>query len=171
MPGFAFPQGREPVWAAKGRNIADFWAPEMHRVGNEYWLAFTARQGTNALAIGLARAPAPLGPWTDNGVPLITGKPLNTTGLGYDASMPQMSGGVIDSHLFIDGDGERYLFWKDDTNSIWPRPLAMLLRQHPDLIDKLFGVKPTAAPPPSLPRSCPLRTFSDRWCAFFSCTR
>jgi len=139
--GFAFPEGEEPAWAAKGRNVADFWAPEMHKVGEEYWLAFTARQATNALAIGLARAPAPLGPWTDNGAPLITGKPVNTTGLGYDPSIPQMSGGVIDSHLFIDVDDERYLFWKDDTNSIWPRPLAMLLRQHPGLIDKLFSTE------------------------------
>ena len=29
--------------------------------------------------------------------PLVTGKPVDTTGLGYDASQPQMSGGVIDS--------------------------------------------------------------------------
>jgi hypothetical protein len=136
--GFVFPEGHEPGWAAKGRNMADFWAPEMHRVGEQYWLVFTARQASNALAIGLARAPTPLGPWTDNGAPLITGKPVNTTGLGYDPSMPQMSGGVIDSHLFIDADGKRYLFWKDDTNSIWPRPLAMLLRQHPDLVKRLF---------------------------------
>ena len=32
-----------------------------------------------------------------------------------------MSGGVIDSHIFIDPDGDRYLFWKDDSNGIWPR--------------------------------------------------
>jgi hypothetical protein len=50
-----------------------------------------------------------------------------------------MSGGVIDSHLFVDAGGERYLFWKDDTNSIWPRPLAMLLSRHPELIDQLFA--------------------------------
>ena len=136
--GFIFPAGREPAWAAKGRNMADFWAPEMEKAGDEYWTVFTARQASNALAIGLARAPSPTGPWTDNGAPLITGKPVNTTGLGYDATQPQLSGGVIDSHLFID-DGAKYLFWKDDTNSIWPRPLAMLLRQHPDLIDKLFA--------------------------------
>ena len=136
--GFVFPAGQEPEWAAKGRNTADFWAPEMANVGHEYWTVFTARQANNALAIGLARAPSPLGPWTDNGAPLITGKPVNTTGLGYDATQPQMSGGVIDSHLFIDSDGERYLFWKDDTNSIWPRPLAMLLREHPDLLRTLF---------------------------------
>ena len=137
--GFIFPHGQEPAWAAKGRNTADFWAPEMARVGDEYWIVFTARQATNALAIGLARAPSPLGPWIDNGAPLVTGKPVNTTGLGYDAGQPQLSGGVIDSHLFIDDGGERFLFWKDDTNSIWPRPLAMLLRQHPELIEKLFA--------------------------------
>jgi len=132
--GFVFPQGKEPGWAATGRNVADFWAPEMARVGEEYWLCFTARQRTNALAIGLARAPSPTGPWVDNGAPLITGKPINTTGL----SGAPVSGGVIDSHIFVDADGATYLFWKDDRNSIWPRPLAMLLRDHSDLIDRLF---------------------------------
>src|SRR3954452_16687641 len=52
-----------------------------------------------------------------------------------------MSGGVIDSHLLADADGQKYLFWKDDTNSIWPRPLAMLLRKHPELIEKLFATE------------------------------
>ncbi|HVU31520.1 MAG TPA: glycoside hydrolase family 43 protein [Sphingomicrobium sp.] len=136
--GFVFPEGNEPRWAARGRNVADFWAPEMARAGDEYWTVYTARQANNALAIGLARARTPRGPWIDNGQPLITGKPVNTTGLGYDASQPQMSGGVIDSDLFMDPGGERYLFWKDDTNSIWPRPLAMLLRSHPELVERLF---------------------------------
>jgi hypothetical protein len=137
--GFIFPAGSEPAWTAKGRSIADFWAPEIASVGDEYWAVFTARQANNALAIGLARAPSPLGPWIDNGEPLITGEPINTTSLGYDPSQPLMSGGVIDSHLFVDENGERYLFWKDDTNSIWPRPLAMLLHAHPELIDELFA--------------------------------
>jgi arabinan endo-1,5-alpha-L-arabinosidase len=138
LQGFVFPENQEPVWAAKGRNVADFWAPEMEKVGDEYWLCFTARQATNALAIGIARSGSPLGPWTDDGAPLITGKPVNTTGLGYDPSQPQMSGGVIDSHIFVDESGQTYLFWKDDRNSIWPRPLAMLLRAHPHLIRELF---------------------------------
>ncbi|HKP34772.1 MAG TPA: family 43 glycosylhydrolase [Sphingomicrobium sp.] len=137
--GFVFPAGQEPAWAAKGRNTADFWAPEMASVGEEYWTVFTARDMTKALAIGLARAPSPLGPWTDNGAPLVTGKPVNTTGLGYDAAHAPLRGGVIDSHLFVDANDEKYLFWKDDTNSIWPRPLAMLLRQHPNLIESLFA--------------------------------
>ena len=139
--GFIFPSGHEPSWTATGPNTGDFWAPEMAKVGAEFWTVFTARQRSNALAIGLARAPSPLGPWIDNGEPLIKGKPINTTGLGFDASQPLMSGGVIDSHLFLDPAGEGYLFWKDDTNSIWPRPLAMLLRQHPELIDELFSAE------------------------------
>ena len=136
--GFIFPAGQEPAWAATGRHTADFWAPEMARVGDEYWTVYTARQRMSGLAIGLARAPSPLGPWVDNGEPLVKGKPVDTTGLGFDASQSLMTSGVIDSHLFLDEGGERYLFWKDDTNGIWPRPLAMLLRQHPELIEALF---------------------------------
>lgn len=139
--GFVFPQEAEPCWAAKGRDAADFWAPEMAKVGDEYWLCFTARQASNALAIGLARSSSPTGPWIDNGQPLITGNPVNTTGLGLGPDLPVMSGGVIDSHLFVDPNGEKYLFWKDDSNGIWPRPLAMLLHEYPDLIDQLFVTK------------------------------
>jgi arabinan endo-1,5-alpha-L-arabinosidase len=133
--GFVFPEGSEPEWTAKGRNVADFWAPEMAKAGNEYWIAYTARQKNNALAIGLARGADPLGPFTDNGKPLVKGKEINTTGVPGGA----YSGGVIDSHIFIDADGSRYLFWKDDANGIWPRPLAMLLRERPELIDRSFA--------------------------------
>ena len=65
---------------------------------------------SNALAIGLARSPSPLGPWIDNGAPLVTGKPLDTTGLGFDPGQPQMSGGVIDSHIFIDSERRQIYF-------------------------------------------------------------
>ncbi len=131
---FVFPQGSEPEWAAVGSRVADFWAPEMARVGDEYWVAFTARQKSNALAIGLAKGPGPTGPFEASEQPLLTGKPINTTGI---ASGP-MSGGVIDSHIFIDANGDRYLFWKDDSNGIWPRPLAGLLRDNPELIERMF---------------------------------
>ena len=133
--GFVFPEGRQPAWTAQGRQVADFWAPEMAKVGDEYWVAYTARQKNNALAIGLARGPSPTGPFTDNGAPLITGSPINTTGVPHGS----LSGGVIDSHIFTDRDGARYLFWKDDSNGIWPRPLAMLLRDRPELIERLFA--------------------------------
>ena len=137
--GFVFPEGVAPAWTAHGRTVGDFWAPEMARVGNEYWLVYTARQQSNALAIGLAKAPHPTGPWTDLGKPLLSGHAINTTDLPDDPAQPVLSGGVIDSHIFIDANGDRYLFWKRDTNGIWPRPLAGLLRRRPELISRLFA--------------------------------
>ena len=136
--GFVFPEGTAPSWTASGRKVGDFWAPEMARVGDEYWLVYTAREHSHALAIGLAKAPQPTGPWVDLGHPLLSGFAVNTTGLPEEPGKPILSGGVIDSHIFVDPNGDRYLFWKRDTNGIWPRPLAGLLRRRPDLIDKLF---------------------------------
>lgn len=137
--GFVFPEGEAPQWTAQGHRVGDFWAPEMARVGEEYWLVYTARQHSNALAIGLARSDRPTGPWRDLGHPLLSGHAVNTTGLPDDPTRPVQSGGVIDSHIFIDADGERYLFWKRDTNGVWPRPLAGLLRAQPELIGRLFA--------------------------------
>jgi hypothetical protein len=139
--GFVFPEGEAPAWTAQGRRVGDFWAPEMARVGDEYWLVYTARQRDNALAIGLARSDSPTGPWRDLGHPLLSAYAINTTGLPDDPVQPMLSGGVIDSHIFIDADGTRYLFWKRDTNGVWPRPLAGLLRQRPELIDRLFSAE------------------------------
>jgi len=136
--GFVFPSGSAPEWTAHGRTVGDFWAPEMAKVGDEYWLVFTARQRSNALAIGLAKAPHPTGPWRDLGHPLVGGFAINTTGLPDDPAQPMLSGGVIDSHIFIDANGDRYLFWKRDTNGVWPRPLAGLLGQDPALLERLF---------------------------------
>jgi arabinan endo-1,5-alpha-L-arabinosidase len=116
--GFVFEAGRTPGWAAAGTRVADYWAPEMARVGNEYWLSYTARDSDNILSIGLAKSPHPAGPWIDNGAPLL-------------------GDSVIDSHIST-VDGAPVLFWKRDTNSHWPRPLAGLLRDHPQLIDSLF---------------------------------
>ncbi|WP_185965218.1 family 43 glycosylhydrolase [Glacieibacterium frigidum] len=137
--GFAFPEGSAPDWTAQGRTVGDFWAPEMAKVGDEYWLVYTARQHSNALAIGLAKAPSPTGPWTDIGQPLLSGHAVDTTEFTGETGTPALSGGVIDSHIFIDHNGDRYLFWKRDTNGIWPRPLAGLLRRRPELIDRLFA--------------------------------
>jgi beta-xylosidase len=110
----------------------------MAKCGDEYWLVYTARQRNNALAIGLAKSSSPTGPWRDLGHPLISAHSFNTTERPDDPNTPVLSGGVIDSHIFIDTDGTRYLFWKRDTNGVWPRPLARLIRENPDLLDRLF---------------------------------
>ena len=137
--GFVFPEGEAPEWTAQGLTVGDFWAPEMAKVGDEYWLVYTARQRSKALVIGLAKSNSPTGPWRDLGHPLISAYALNTTGLPDDGSQPVLSGGVIDSHIFIDDQGDKYLFWKRDSNGIWPRPLAGLLGRQPALVERLFA--------------------------------
>ena len=136
--GFAFPEGEAPAWTATGTKVADFWAPEMAKVGEEYWLVYTAREKSNALAIGLAKSASPAGPWRDSGGPLITGGVTLFAPADPSQPQPAKSGGVIDSHILVDAGGDPWLFWKRDTNGIWPRPLAALLRDRPELIPALF---------------------------------
>ena len=116
---FAFPEGHNPEWTLAGTKIGDFWAPEMAPVGEEYWLTYTARSRDHSLSIGLAKSANPRGPWRDLGAPLLTG-------------------GAIDAHIFVDRHGSPTLFWKEDRNGRWPRPLAGLLRESPELIDTMF---------------------------------
>ena len=118
--GFAFPAGHAPRWTLAGTKVGDFWAPEIARVGSEYWLTYTARATDHRLSIGLARSDHPTGPWSDLGAPLMTG-------------------GVIDAHLYVDRDGTPTLFWKEDRNGLWPRPLAGLLGEHPEMIAAMFA--------------------------------
>jgi len=122
LEGFVFPEGSAPAWTLTGENRADFWAPELHRVGDGWKLAFTARRHDGELAIGLASAPHPTGPWTAPPEPLICGD-------------------VIDGHLLDTGDG-LFLVWKEDTNGHWPRALAALLAEDPGLADRLFDAEP-----------------------------
>ena len=117
--GFAFPEGHTPQWTAAGVKVGDFWAPEIARVGEEYWMVYTARDASHVLCVGLAKSRKPAGPWLDIGKPLLTG-------------------GRIDGHIFVDDCDEPYLFWKEDRNGIWPRKLAALLHDRPHLIGEMF---------------------------------
>lgn len=116
--GCAFPPGAKPAWALEAPGQADFWAPELHKVGEEFWLCFAAREHDGELSIGLARAGAPDGP--------------------YATDPPLVRGGVIDPHLLVDEDGARYLLWKEDRNAVWPPKLAALLAHAPGLAPTLF---------------------------------
>jgi hypothetical protein len=117
--GFVFPEGRAPAWAMSGPG-ADFWAPEMHQVGGAFWLCFTARTHDGDLAIGLARAPSPAGPFEP-------------------AAEPLLRGGVIDPHIVLDPTEAPHLVWKEDTNDRWPPLIARLMRLRPELGPVLFA--------------------------------
>ena len=123
LAGFVFPPGGKPGWCADGEHVGDYWAPELHRVGDGYLLCFTAREKDRSLAIGLARARHPAGPFMPEPEPLLRG-------------------GMIDAHLFVGGAGEMLLFWKEDSNGRWPRLLARLLSDHEGLGEALFDEEP-----------------------------
>jgi arabinan endo-1,5-alpha-L-arabinosidase len=120
--GFVFPQGRAPAWTLTGPDRADFWAPEMHQVGRESWVVYTARARDRALGIGLARACGPDGPFAGDDEPLLTA-------------------GVIDPHIVMVGDAP-HLVWKRDSNDLWPRLLADLLHRRPQWMSALFAAAP-----------------------------
>jgi arabinan endo-1,5-alpha-L-arabinosidase len=94
--GSIFPAGSRPSWAT-----GDFWAPEIHHVGNHFVAYFSARHLDGQLSVGAASAPSALGPFTDLGAPLVH----------------SASGGVIDVTEFEDGSGQPYLVWKVDGNA------------------------------------------------------
>ncbi|MGF9763266.1 family 43 glycosylhydrolase [Microvirga sp. 0TCS3.31] len=117
--GFVFPEGQKPSWAVDGLNVSDYWAPEMHIAGNLYLVCFTARGKDGSLAIGLAWSSRPEGPYESDDTPLV-------------------SGGVIDPHLFVTRDGRAFLFWKEDSNDVWPALLSAFLHEHPEHVTSLF---------------------------------
>jgi GH43 family beta-xylosidase len=101
--GSVFPSGKHPSWAT-----GDFWAAEIHKVGTQYVVYFTARNSDGKLSVGAASAPSATGPFTDLGHPLL-----------HDPSM-----GLIDPNEFEAPDGTRYVLWKEDGNAVGkPTPI------------------------------------------------
>ncbi|MGK5741190.1 family 43 glycosylhydrolase [Micromonospora sp. URMC 103] len=90
------------AWANGGLT----WAPDVSaRADGRYLLYYTARsRAVGRQCLGAAVATSPLGPFT----PVGTG-PLVCNGA---------EGGDIDASSFVDGDGRRYLLYKDDGNAI-----------------------------------------------------
>ena len=118
--GFVFPRGAKPGWAADGEGVGDYWAPEMHRVGGEYRVYFAARErDTRELSIGVATSASPAGPFAT-------------------PAEPVLRGGVIDPHVVVEPDGAAWLFWKEDSNGVWPGLLHRLLHDHGRLIAELL---------------------------------
>ena len=88
-------------WAKEGRT----WAPEVQRIGGKYLLYYTAaNRKLDRQCIGLAIATSPRGPFRDSSAaPLICQAAL---------------GGTIDANTFRDGDGQLYIYYKNDGNAV-----------------------------------------------------
>lgn len=81
------------------------WAPEVHRVGADYMLYYTANnRKLDRQCVGLAVASNPLGPFRDT----------SATPLLCQADL----GGTIDANIFRDAEGKLYLYYKNDGNRV-----------------------------------------------------
>lgn len=101
-----------PAWASKSSN---WWAPEVHKIGNQFVAYYTARaDADNRFAIGAAVADSPTGPFRDKGAPIKA-----THGVG-----------LIDVTMFLDPVSQkRFLIWKEDRNDFKPPEPTPLLMQ------------------------------------------
>jgi xylan 1,4-beta-xylosidase len=95
-----------PDWAT-----GNFWAPEISRFKNHFHIYYVGREKHGPLAVAVATADKPEGPYTDHG-PMV--------------AQPQ---GSIDPSMCLDENGAPFLIWKDDNNSvgkpttIWAQPM------------------------------------------------
>jgi beta-xylosidase len=96
-----------PEWA-----VANFWAPEISEYHGKYYVYYVGRKKGGPLAVAVAMADKPSGPYKDYG-PLV--------------AQPD---GSIDPVPVTNENDERYLVWKEDGNSqrhptiIWAQPLT-----------------------------------------------
>ena len=103
--GVVFP--RRPEWTS-----ANFWAPEISYYKGRYYVYYVARKKGGPLAVAVATADRPTGPYTDHGL------------------LVAQSAGSIDPVPVTDEKGQRYLIWKEDGNSrrlptiLWAQPLS-----------------------------------------------
>jgi GH43 family beta-xylosidase len=77
-------------------DLPHYWAPEVGYVGGRFYLYYSAGDELNDMAVRVAVADHPAGPFVDAGRRL-TGEPF-----------------AIDAHVFADDDGTRYLFYATD---------------------------------------------------------
>lgn len=94
---------------------ADAWAGHtVYRNGKFYWYVPVKSRATGAMAIGVGVSESPTGPFRD-----ALGRPL-------------VANGEIDPAVFIDDDGQAYLYWGN--------PRLWYVRLNPDMISYSGGV-------------------------------
>jgi beta-xylosidase len=85
---------KRPEWS-----VANYWAPEIAEHKGRYYMYYVGRKRGGPLAVAVATAGKPAGPYTDHGV------------------LVAQVAGSIDAVPFDDENGERHLVWKEDGNS------------------------------------------------------
>jgi len=106
--GHLFTLATKPAWAN-----GNWWAPEVHHVGDGLVAYFTALSPSRGkMCIGAARAATMAGPWKDIGHPLVC-----------DAHVSLLDATVHGTN------GKRYLYYKTDGNGLHPQEKTILYGQ------------------------------------------
>jgi xylan 1,4-beta-xylosidase len=84
-----------PAWS-----VGSYWAPEISQDKGRFFIYYAARKKGGPMCVAVATASRPQGPYTDHG-PLVC-----------------QEVGSIDSFPVTDENGQRYLLWKEDGNSV-----------------------------------------------------
>ena len=91
----AFTAREKPDWGTYGANV---WAPDVVKIGDTFVMYYALSVwGDSDPGIGIATAPHPLGPWTDQG------KLFKSSEIGVNNS--------IDPAVFPDQEGNYYMIW------------------------------------------------------------
>ncbi|MCA1575455.1 MAG: family 43 glycosylhydrolase [Acidobacteria bacterium] len=86
---------QRPAWS-----VGNYWAPELSQYRGRFYVYYVARKKGGPLCVAVATASSVRGPYTDHG-PLVC-----------------QEAGSIDGFPVTDENGQRYLLWKEDGNSV-----------------------------------------------------
>lgn len=108
----------------EGWAVGDFWAPEVFKQDDAYYMTYSARNRDDSLRIAIAKSDSPLGPFIDQNNDLV-----------------KEAGSYIDGHIFKDDDGQAYLYYSKDNyeNIIDGKHVSQILVQK--LSDDLLSLE------------------------------
>lgn len=116
-----------PLEAKKWSNAEGLWAPEMTKVGNEYYLYYCASSfGKNKSYIGLLKSNSIEGPWEDKGLVLKTNQ-------GEDRN-------ALDPNIIYDRNGEMWMSYGSFWNGIYIVKLDKETGKPMDVNDKGINI-------------------------------
>jgi beta-xylosidase len=125
--GYVFPHRKQPWWALPSP-AGRYWAPAIYRIDNRWVVYFAAQFNGHRVrlpgnppgswVVGVASSRSLSGPWQT--------KILHYRGQ-FNAVDPEQEnyGGVIDPSVVLDPrTGQTYLFWAEQSSSIWVGELS-----------------------------------------------
>lgn len=108
--------------ALKWSKSSTFWAGDVQKIGDKYYMFYNACEGTSPLsAIGVAEATSIDGPYEDRGIIIKSGRSGKL--LGYEDTYinynPNVHPNAIDPHVFFDADNKLWMVYGSYSGGIF----------------------------------------------------